>query len=348
MDSNIVFPQYFQMQKNFEKFCNPLPTLAGLSAACNSSWEMANSIGSIIGADIVASTKIWSDMIAPNKLRNTSLNVPIGLSFGAIKLLNSYQDIFPAIGIDRRLQDYLKLSSAWGVQNKFTKSMEASSRLQNQLRLAIRGFDRRIQIDSLKEVIQEIDNENSELKLDDISLDESGSLAFAGDLFNLEEVDQKVADIVDELGRMREEKKQFFDQVLKRLEKDSKSYKTVVMNLLVTILIGILVNLVTPYISEQINLEVKNNKQTAVREIKKQTSKQFNFNSISVFRFVTANKLVVRAKSSQRAQKLDELIFGQVVQVVRKKKNWCFVMYVAQGDKEVCKGWVFTRYIKKF
>lgn len=65
------------------------------------------------------------------------------------------------------------------------------------------------------------------------------------------------------------------------------------------------------------------------------------------FRIVTKDNLVVR-----EGEKVDSGINGKlnsrdVVQIVKKKRNWTYVFYSNYEDDLVIEGWVFTRYLKE-
>lgn len=64
-------------------------------------------------------------------------------------------------------------------------------------------------------------------------------------------------------------------------------------------------------------------------------------------RFITANNVRLRAEPSTKSDILDEMVLGQVVTVLSKKKNWIEVMYKYK-DGESLSGWVFNRYTAKF
>lgn len=110
--------------------------------------------------------------------------------------------------------------------------------------------------------------------------------------------------------------------------------------------IGISVNLVTP--SVQAYLE--NSPPPAAREQVKglQHLSMGDIGvALSTYRFVTAQKLVLRNTANSRAEQVDTLRFGQVVAVVSAKRDWTEVTY-EYGDGAVVSGWVYTRYLQKF
>jgi len=67
----------------------------------------------------------------------------------------------------------------------------------------------------------------------------------------------------------------------------------------------------------------------------------------SGLRFITGNNVRLRADASTNSEILDEMIFGQVVTVHSKNKNWIEISYKYENGTEM-HGWVFTRYSSRF
>jgi len=64
-------------------------------------------------------------------------------------------------------------------------------------------------------------------------------------------------------------------------------------------------------------------------------------------RFIVKNNIRLRAKASTKSESLNELVIGQVVTVLSKKKNWAEVVYT-YDDSQVFHGWVLLTYTAKF
>lgn len=67
----------------------------------------------------------------------------------------------------------------------------------------------------------------------------------------------------------------------------------------------------------------------------------------SGLRFITGNNVRLRADGSTNSEILDEMVFGQVVTVHSKNKNWIEISYKYEDGTEM-HGWVFTRYTSRF
>lgn len=66
---------------------------------------------------------------------------------------------------------------------------------------------------------------------------------------------------------------------------------------------------------------------------------------VTKYRIVTADVLNVRTSNSTKSKVIAYAFFGEVVEIVNKKRNWCLIKrYDSENDTYV-QGWVFTRYL---
>ena len=115
--------------------------------------------------------------------------------------------------------------------------------------------------------------------------------------------------------------------------------------ILVPLFISISANLLTPVVKSYLD-DNDSPKQVSVNKIKKLPSNLANVVTDGL-RFITGNNVHLRKAPSTSAKVLDEMIFGQVVTIVSKKRNWIEIMYEYDSG-DTMQGWVFTRYTKKF
>jgi hypothetical protein len=91
------------------------------------------------------------------------------------------------------------------------------------------------------------------------------------------------------------------------------------------------------------------NRNTFEKNIKREVRKiQVDNYFLNNYRFVTNKSLDVWSSNSTKSKKMARLYFGQLVRVVRKKKNWALIEYQDKNGEVIITGWVFTRYVKKF
>jgi len=66
------------------------------------------------------------------------------------------------------------------------------------------------------------------------------------------------------------------------------------------------------------------------------------------YRIVFTEYLNVRSGQSIKTKIIAKLHLGQLVRIIRKERNWSLIEYTDE-DCEICiRGWVFTRYLKRF
>jgi hypothetical protein len=109
---------------------------------------------------------------------------------------------------------------------------------------------------------------------------------------------------------------------------------------------GISVNLVTPSVQAYLDNSPPPAPREQVKGLRNLSMGDIGV-ALSTYRFVTAQKLVLRRTPSSRAEQVDALSFGQVVAIVSSKRDWTEVTY-EYGDGTVVSGWVYTRYLQKF
>lgn len=126
----------------------------------------------------------------------------------------------------------------------------------------------------------------------------------------------------------------------------SPALKQILLNVIAGIITAIIVAF---YINPLINAEIQPNQspRATVKEIKRTVSNTgVNLYVLKEYRFVRVACLNVRLSNSIKSKLVGKLYMGQMVKVIRKKKNWCLMEY-ENGDVLI-RGWVFTRYLEKF
>ncbi len=62
-------------------------------------------------------------------------------------------------------------------------------------------------------------------------------------------------------------------------------------------------------------------------------------------RFVTASTLNLREGNSKKTKIIGSLYLGELVELIKKEKNWCYVRRYNAESETYMEGWVFTRYL---
>lgn len=147
------------------------------------------------------------------------------------------------------------------------------------------------------------------------------------------------------------------DRIIEAIKstKDSTLQK-ILWFILIPVLIGLVMSVVNPVSDFYVKkwLEGTSSRQEATKVIKHEARNAVDdLRLISDYRFVDVAKdkpLVVRAKPGAKAARIGELRFSQVIYVVEttKDKDFTLVEWRSEDGTSSVKGWVFSRYLKKF
>ncbi|MGK5511920.1 SH3 domain-containing protein, partial [Brevibacillus formosus] len=126
--------------------------------------------------------------------------------------------------------------------------------------------------------------------------------------------------------------------------------------ILAAILIGLLTsiiydNVVKPTIEYHVKNTVTSTSapKEAVKEINKETTKKLGVDAtfIKGYKFVSAATLQVQERAARQSKRIHELKLGQVVQVIRSRKDWVLIEW-NYSEEVKGRGWVYSRYLKAF
>lgn len=104
-------------------------------------------------------------------------------------------------------------------------------------------------------------------------------------------------------------------------------------------------DLITSKIQELIQEDELTDKEK-VRKIKKISAPTNAINALNV-RFISAQNVNLRKGASRSSEIIALLDLGQIVTVISKKRNWIEVECEFE-DREILRGWVFSRYTNRF
>lgn len=118
------------------------------------------------------------------------------------------------------------------------------------------------------------------------------------------------------------------------------------LQLFLPVIQNVIANLVTPYVQSYIESKAGFSQKVSMNYLKRIPEKA-QVIDVTGLRFISGDNVRLRRSSSTSSEILDEMVLGQVVTILSKKRNWIEVMY-EYDDGEVLTGWVFTRYTKRF
>lgn len=64
------------------------------------------------------------------------------------------------------------------------------------------------------------------------------------------------------------------------------------------------------------------------------------------YRIVTKDNLVVRTEKKKNSHIVETLHTGNIVQLIKKERNWSYIMYADPDNGDLFSGWTNTRYLK--
>jgi len=290
------------------------------------------------------------------------------LSSGVLKAMQDaqrMQDRLTSTGMLKGWEDALKRQENY-FSSGVLKAMQDAQRMQE--RLMSTGISK-IWEDALKRqesilssgILKAIENAQSqnitnasallnritkigeELSNVDLQINKDGSISGKGATFKVAEVENIIeACLVNAPNTEALTLETKIDNFLLSIAKQHPLITKLIVYIVLQFFVSVLA---TKYMSESSNFDSK----ALAKQIKKEcqiitVSSDFTTN----YRFVSTASLNVRENNSIKSRLIARLHFGQLVHIVQKKKNWTLVEYRNENGDVLIKGWVFTRYIKKF
>ena len=141
-----------------------------------------------------------------------------------------------------------------------------------------------------------------------------------------------------------------FEKKIANIIKEASKQHPVISFFITYILISFLVNVFSSNFMESPvnNYQITNNRNIYVKIIQTQPKRNgVCEDSLNIFRFVSADSLFVREGDCTRSRVVGKIYLGQMVEVLYINKNWTLVKW-EDVNNNTHKGWVFTRYLKRF
>lgn len=148
--------------------------------------------------------------------------------------------------------------------------------------------------------------------------------------------------------------KETFEKSINRLISEIRKNKDpfvqrLILNFIFPIIVSIIISFFNPIIAEIREHIFVRDKRAATKIVKRTISQsEIPGGVLANHRFITADILVVRSKGNRKSKIIGKLYFGQIVLMIQKKKDWSLVEWKDSDGGLFIKGWVFTRYLKKF
>lgn len=126
------------------------------------------------------------------------------------------------------------------------------------------------------------------------------------------------------------------------------TFRAFFISFIFPIIIGLLTSIIYDYRIKPLIAAIENSNQQVV--IKKEVVRNVKFYLTDPqqrvhYRIVTTNVLTVRNGKSKSSRKIGYTFFGEVVEIVRKERNWCLIRRYDRESETSIQGWVLTRYL---
>ncbi len=186
---------------------------------------------------------------------------------------------------------------------------------------------------------------------EEIQINNDGSVTTNSQIISQLEIQNAINQIFD---NTLSSKYEHFENVIQSIYLEIRALKNstlekILKNLIYPLLIGLLLIFLSDITASYRNEYFKINKRQIKKHIESQFSEITNKNEIlKSLRFVTASKLNMRSKPTIKSKNLCILNYGQVVELVAKKRNWSLISWRDKENSNILQGWVFTRYLEKF
>jgi len=168
-------------------------------------------------------------------------------------------------------------------------------------------------------------------------------------------------DVLSEFALMKDEILESLDSHHLKVEQQLEKIYTVLVNLKNPWLLALFVSFISPIIINNISNAIydyavkptissyTDTKAQQVRFKKKVISNTHSVLNlvgiITSYRIVTADILNVRKSNSIKSKVIAYTFFGEVVEIINKKRNWCLIKRYDSESETYIQGWVFTRYL---
>lgn len=165
----------------------------------------------------------------------------------------------------------------------------------------------------------------------------------------MEELQAVKDEILEAVNSKTERVEEQLEAIYSRIMSTSDStFRAFFISFIFPIIIGLLTSIIYDYRIKPLIAAVENSNQQVA--IKKEVVRNVKFYLTDPqqrvhYRIVTTNVLTVRNGKSKSSRKIGYTFFGEVVEIVRKDKNWCLIRRYDRESETSIQGWVLTRYL---
>ncbi|WP_421346101.1 SH3 domain-containing protein [Aeromonas veronii] len=244
----------------------------------------------------------------------------------------------------RKLQDQMQryLEPHRRLQEQLDKYLQPQRQLQVQIDKYLEPY--RLFEDQVSKHLKSLNRYLSDPMMDNISINKDGAILIAGEVVDVEQVENTVAEIAGDYSSPEE----FFNTFFKLLEKLGNAARIAVIYLVFPYFLSIVANLTTPIYEEWWKEYSGGDRRVAKNEIIREANEAYRPEELNGYRFVYVTILHVRSAGSINSDIIDELYLGKTVKIIEKVKRWSHIEYQDSDSGELKQGWVFSRYLETF
>ena len=196
----------------------------------------------------------------------------------------------------------------------------------------------------MAEVLKPLDQYFSDPMLESVSVAPDGSVAVSGAAVDIEEMSKTVEQISLEHSSVEG----FIGAIFSWLDSLRRPARAIAIHLLLPFFVSIVAGLSIPYFEEARSAYGNVDKRAVKKHLVQEAAKTLSPEILRDYRFVYATELHVRREGNMSAPIVDHLGLGVMVKAVRRAKSWTLIEYPSSASGQSRRGWVFSRYLKKF
>lgn len=146
-----------------------------------------------------------------------------------------------------------------------------------------------------------------------------------------------------------EEKINILRDEMKTIKESQSPRNTIMLSIIANIIFALFITLISPFlepIKEEYSTFVHEKGREVIKEIKQKVQNTIDIALIEQsYKIVSIETLSVRITNKRNSKKVGELYFGQLVQVVERKRNWTKVRFEGFDGNKI-EGWGYSRYLE--
>ena len=213
--------------------------------------------------------------------------------------------------------------------------------------------------DTENNIFSDISSFVQDVKNIDITLNENLTVSCAGQVFEISRVQDLVEQTLYQIGfdeKIYEQNELLITEIRTLITevrniKDSR-LRTFVKVFLMPLLSAFILIFFTPQFHNISSIYFPINKKEVVKRVETRVLQLtdddgLDKNILNDYRIITARALNVRAKNKRNSRIIGKFYIGNVVKVIKKKKNWTLIEWKNNDDEILIQGWVFSRYLKR-